>query len=235
MPSYKYQFIVILLLSTLLACQPPATNVSPTVIEHNTNIDYKYRYSIVNDLSELRIYVYRGGALAKLGHNHVISSNTFSGQIYQHENLSASRFYLSIPVNALVIDDPTLRQNAGEQFQSEPSDKDIAGTRKNMLGSKVLNAEQYPNIRIALLSMNTVASENNIFTVNADLQIQLAGHSNTLTAPGKILFRDNKIIIESQFQLSQQALGLTPFSVLLGALSVQDHLDIQLHLIAQRD
>ena len=63
-------------------------------------------------------------------------------------NLGASRFELEFSVANLVVDDPMLRSTLGADFASVPTADDIAGTRGNMLGDKVLDGEKYPRIRI---------------------------------------------------------------------------------------
>ena len=42
-----------------------------------------------------------------------------------------------------------LRSTLGADFASVPTADDIAGTRSNMLGDKVLDGEKHPRIRIA--------------------------------------------------------------------------------------
>ena len=52
----------------------------PPVVPADTSGATVYDVSAAN--SELDILVLRGGALSKLGHNHVISSRTLSGRAY---------------------------------------------------------------------------------------------------------------------------------------------------------
>lgn len=96
--------------------------------------------------SEVRVLVYRGGVMASLGHNHVIASKYLSGKIYVHDELSKTGFELTIPVNSLMVDDPDLRKQEGVDFSKDIPTETIAGTRRNMLGGKVLDGKHYPVI-----------------------------------------------------------------------------------------
>ncbi len=57
--------------------------------------------------SDIHWLVYKAGALARLGHNHVIAVPGLRGSVtVGAQDLSASHFEIVIPVADLVIDDP---------------------------------------------------------------------------------------------------------------------------------
>ena len=60
-------------------------------------------------LSDLRILVYRGGELARFGHNHVVSSDDLQGFVLHADDMQASRFDLFLPLDRLIVDDPAIR------------------------------------------------------------------------------------------------------------------------------
>ena len=93
--------------------------------------------------SLLLIVVRRGGALAQFGHDHVVASHDVAGYIAPDEG----RADLYVPLDALVVDEPALRAEAG--FDTQPSAADIAGTRRNML-EKVLETSRHPYALIAV-------------------------------------------------------------------------------------
>src|SRR5262245_7596001 len=66
-------------------------------------------YDVVASESLLTILAFRGGALAKAGHNHVIASHDVSGTIYVPDDVLRSTFELHVPVAQLSIDEPGLR------------------------------------------------------------------------------------------------------------------------------
>ncbi len=85
-------------------------------------------YHVDSSHSELRLLVYRAGALANLGHNHVIVNRSLNGSIDVAPQWGGSSFSLSVPVAAFVIDDSQARSEEGEDFAAEVSDGAKAGT-----------------------------------------------------------------------------------------------------------
>ena len=98
--------------------------------------------------SDIHWLVYKAGAFAKFGHNHVIAVPNVTGSVaVSAQDRSASRFEIVIPVADLVIDDPKRRSGLGEDFASVPTAKDIEGTRHNMLTDRVLDGDKFPKDR----------------------------------------------------------------------------------------
>ena len=71
------------------------------------------------------IEVRRAGSLARLGHDHVVASHDAEGYAAPDEG----RADLQVRLERLVVDEPALRAEAG--FDTQPSDSDIAGTRRS--------------------------------------------------------------------------------------------------------
>ena len=63
------------------------------------------RFRIVPSHSKLTVKVYRAGALASLGHNHVIDSRAVDGFVYLADDISRARADLFVPVASFVVDD----------------------------------------------------------------------------------------------------------------------------------
>src|SRR3546814_6232367 len=96
--------------------------------------------------SQLLIYAYRGGAAARLGHNHVLRAAQIEGYVHVPTTAAAgARFDLRVPLAQLVIDEPELRAATGDAFAGERSPSDIAGTQHNMLGPQGLDASRFPD------------------------------------------------------------------------------------------
>ena len=96
--------------------------------------------------SRILIYAYRDGRLARLGHNHIVSSNRFSGEVYLAQDLSSSAVELRLAVADFEIDRSDLRAMAGDEFASEIDASSIAGTRANMLSEALLDGAAWPEI-----------------------------------------------------------------------------------------
>lgn len=184
-------------------------------------------YAISGRESEIRIKVYRSGALARLGHNHVIATRDIRGNIYRHPELRRSGIIMRLPVNRFEVDNTEHRQAAGAGFEIMPPGKDIQGTRSNMLGKQLLHSENYPDIELTSVEINGDMPQPDIL-----LRIMVRENSRDIRIPATVKFDNNKLVIDGQARLRQSDLGLTPFSILMGAIAVQDEMDIQFHIVA---
>lgn len=199
---------------------PIAALPGPATAQHTV-------YDVVAAESLLQIKVYRGGPLARFGHNHVIGGPVLTGQVAVADDLSESRVSLSIDLASMQVDLPQWRRQAGDDFTSVPSEDDIAGTRENMLGPKVLDVASYPEAHVEIAGILGAAPD---FSVLA--RITLKGGTRSLPVPVHLETSAGKIVASGKFKLTQSDFGLEPFSVLLGALSVQDELDILYSVVA---
>jgi hypothetical protein len=183
-----------------------------------------YRFSETG--SELLITVYRDGPLARFGHDHVVHHLSPGGMIVVPPSISDVRADLFVAVTEFVVDDPERREEAG--FDTEPSPEDIAGTRANMLGPRVLNATDYPFLRVSVENVTGDLPE-----VVLALAITLGGATTRMSAPATVQLGDCSLSVAAAMALRQTDLGLEPFSVLGGALRVADRLDVRLRLLAE--
>ena len=184
-------------------------------------------YRVGEDSADIRLLVYKAGALAALGHNHVISAPKTTGVIYRHPDLQQSAFELSLRVSDLVIDDPELRAEEGEDFASRPTDSDIEGTRRNMLGERLLDGDNFPTISV--VGTGLVEGRDDY---RATLWFTIKGRPYSKEVPLTITLGQNEIVVAGEFELTHQELGLTPFSVMLGALQVADTMGVRVNLKA---
>jgi polyisoprenoid-binding protein YceI len=178
--------------------------------------------------SSIRLRVYRDGPLARLGHNHVVVAG-LTGVVYREKELAQSEFELTIPLAQMALDRPADRAAAGPDFAGDLSEFAIEGTRANMLGPKLLAAEQYPEIRIASVAMTGTPPQ-----VEFTVELTVRDVKSRMVIPATIESGDTTIVVRGQLSLSQTQLGLTPFSVLGGGLRVRDTIDADYHLVALR-
>ena len=92
--------------------------------------------------SELRVLVYRAGALANLGHNHVMVNHGVTGAVQVGATLDASSFTLQVPVEAFVVDEAEARREEGSDFEGDIAEEAKAGTRLHMLSAALLDAAE---------------------------------------------------------------------------------------------
>lgn len=185
-------------------------------------------YTVTAAESLVLIHVYRGGALARLGHNHVVASKHLSGRIWLHPTFTRSGFELSFPVAELLVDDPRLRAAAGPEFQSEVKAADKEGTRKNMLRAEVLDAERYAEVKI-----RSVRIAGSLEAPQTTARITLRDASRDVEIPAKIAREGGRLRVTGAFDVMQSDFGMKPFSVGLGALEVQDRLHIRFDVVAE--
>ena len=86
--------------------------------------------------------------MARLGHNHVIASHHLSGSVYLTDDPLATSFDISFPVTGLTVDEPALREAAGADFPPAVPQSARDGTRNNLLSEALLDAANYPSIRL---------------------------------------------------------------------------------------
>jgi hypothetical protein len=56
-----------------------------------------------------RVYVYRAGAMARLGHNHIVLTRDIGGELWMGAEPADAAFHLVLPVESLIVDPPELR------------------------------------------------------------------------------------------------------------------------------
>ncbi|HTL90728.1 MAG TPA: YceI family protein, partial [Steroidobacteraceae bacterium] len=229
---------------------PPPQAVSPTTAAAPA-AHVGTPYQIVSQSSLLTVLVYRGGALASAGHNHVIASHDLTGALYIPSDILQSSFEVHVPVATLTVDEAELRaQQPVAEFPPDVPDSAKEGTRRNMLGEALLDAQSNPEIVLRSLRLEPANDKaTDPPGVLASVQSSVRGQLRTFTVPVRYRFRTaggnggagenggagaNGIVEASgDFALRQTDLGLTPFSAMLGALQVQDEMRISFRIVAQ--
>ena len=187
-------------------------------------------YRIDPQKSDVRLLVYRDGALSTFGHNHVVSLKDFKGTIHLQPKLQQSRVELEIRVDQLVVDDAALRRSEGEDFPNQPSKSDIEATRTNMLSDALLNAMQFPTIKVTGTSGPVDAK--NFAMLN--LSVQLVGREIKLALPSTLKLDGDQLEASGAVELSHRQLGLKPFSALLGSLRVAEQMKFKYRIRASK-
>jgi hypothetical protein len=199
-------------------------------------------YDIVPQESVLTILVFRGGTLGSAGHNHVIASHSLSGTIYVPQALANVSFEVHVPLAALTVDEAALRAaQMSPDFPPDVPETAREGTRRNMLGAALLNAVDYPQITLRALAVAPAvdgAGANGVAAapaglVQVRLQAEVRAAQRTLAVPVRYERSDATVIASGELAVRQTSLGLTPFSALLGALQVQDEMQVKFRIVAR--
>ena len=169
--------------------------------------------------SVVAITVRRGGTLARLGHDHVIASHALDGYVAPGMQKAVLRFKLS----EMAVDEAPLRAQAG--LPPPPSADAIFATRRNML-EHVLEAEKYP-----WLLVQAEQAPGNPALLNAD--ITLHGQTRRYSVPVTLERKDGALRATGAFNVKQTDFGIKPFSVMGGAMVVQDQVELRFDISAR--
>jgi hypothetical protein len=236
--SWKLLLPAALLVGVLSGCALRPQAAAPAAAQPQTPAPHEGTpYDIVPQASLLTILVYRGGALASAGHNHVIASHELGGTIYVPADLLRSSFEVHVPVATLTVDEAALRaQQSAADFPPDVSEGAKEGTRRNMLGPALLDAEHNPEIVLRAIRLERpppAAGAAGSDTVLAQLQSAVRGQARTLTVPVRYQRGAGELTVSGELPLRQSDLGLTPFSAMLGALQVQDEMHVSFRIVAR--
>ncbi|UOD29894.1 YceI family protein [Massilia violaceinigra] len=172
-------------------------------------------------LSLITVTVRRGGTFARMGHDHVVASRSIEGFVAPDAGRADFRFRL----DQMTVDETDLRTKAGLATQPDPDA--IAGTRTNML-TRVLDAERFPLVE--LHAERAAGKGDKVQTLR--LTVTLHGVSRTLDVPTTIERDAGGLTASGTFILNQSDFGITPMSVMGGALTVQDPMELAFRIVA---
>ena len=192
-------------------------------------------YRVDENQSELRILVYRAGPLARFGHNHVIVNHAIRGAVSLADLPGDSVFWLNVPVAGFVVDDAQARREEGADFAADVPDDAKSGTLHNMLSAAQLNADEFPVITVKSVAATGAQDGSGAGALTATVAISVAGHESTVDVPLTLHVDSRRLSATGSLDLRQSVLGLTPFSLMLGALQVQDAMTIKFEIVAVPD
>jgi hypothetical protein len=188
-------------------------------------------YHVDEAQSELRILVFRAGPLAHFGHNHVMVNRTIRGAVTVDAPDSPA-FWLSVPAAGFVVDDAQARSEEGADFAAAVPDEARSGTLQNMLGAAVLDAAEFPSITVRSLRLSAAQDVANPGAMSAAVTVGVAGHESTIDVPFTLQRDPGRLSATGRVELRQTDLGLTPYSLMLGALQVQDAVTVKFKIVA---
>ena len=231
--------LLLMAICVLASCKTPAPLpvtallVTPRIISEAPVYPRDLRgaqlFRIAPAETDIHVLVYRGGTMANLGHNHVINSHSVNGFVWRSVQSDLCGFDIALPVNDLIVDDNDARMAEGDEFPVNVPDTAKQGTRHNMLSETLLDAEHFPFIRLQSANISgEIDSPRVVVHVTIKNQIHL------YTLPVTISLASNSLRVRGEFQLRQTDFGIKPYSVAMGALQVQDELNIKFDLRAAR-
>ncbi|MBA5688863.1 YceI family protein [Rugamonas apoptosis] len=166
--------------------------------------------------SLITVLVRRAGPLARFGHDHVVAIRQMDGYVAPAHNRADFQFRL----DQMTVDEAELRTAAG--LAPQPTADAIAGTRHNML-ARVLDADHFP-----LVQVHAERSDGD----HLQASVTLHGITRVLPMMAQRETDGAGLRVRGAVTLKQTDFGLVPFSVMGGAMAVQDELELRFDLRA---
>ena len=185
-------------------------------------------FQVVAAESLLQVMVFRGGAMARLGHNHVIASHQLAGPVYVTDDPFGTRFDVSFPVDELTVDEPALRAAAGPDFPPAVPENARVSTRANLLSPALLDGAQFPSVRLRATDVRAAGEAYDV-----GVEVTLKGATYALRVPVTVQRQEGAIVASGEFPLKQSQLGLKPFTAAMGALLVLDDMRVKFAVTAR--
>lgn len=185
---------------------------------------------MVPEGSLLKVLVFRGGALARtVGHNHVIASRSMRGTAWVPDDPTGASFEIHVPVQDFTIDEEILRADEGPDFSAPVPDSAREGTKKNLLSEAMLDRARYPEVILRSERMEASSDGGLLAQVTVSVRDQL----RTVAVPLRYEMKAGELLVRGELRLKQTDVGLTPFSLLGGALRVEDEMTVKFSVLAR--
>jgi polyisoprenoid-binding protein YceI len=228
-PASRAALPLLCLLTLLASCAAPRPGAGPPSGPPLAPAGAGAAWQIDGAQSQVLVFVYKEGAMARIGHNHVLAVRELSGELKLAADPAQSEFVLRFPVSAIVVDDPELRGAQGPDFQTPITDTGVAGTREHMLAEPLLDAAHFPEITLASAQVQPAGNDWQVLT-----RITVRDHTAEVPVPVQLERREGSLVLHGQFTVTHTQLGLTPMSVMFGALKVADALRVEFSLVARQ-
>jgi hypothetical protein len=202
---------------------PPASQPQPS----GAQVEGR-EFVVDSAASLLTIRVYKGGPLSRAGHNHVIASHSLTGVAHVPDEPTHASFDVHLLVAELVVDEDELRAQEGPDFPPGVPEDAKTGTKRNMLGPSLLDADRYPD-----LALQSEALQRGPDGLQAQVRVIVRDRASAVIVPLKYEIRGSELRVAGELALKQTDLGLTPFSLFGGALRVEDEIKVRFNIVAR--
>ncbi len=171
--------------------------------------------------------VYRSGALARLGHNHVLRARHLEARAWMGPNgtLTGAGVDLRIPVAQFLVDDPHDRSAAGPEFAAPVSDAARSGTLANLLRAEVLDSAAFPDLRVRATAVSVTGS-----AAVARARVTIRAVTREIELPLTLNTENGALFASGDVTLRQSDFDIVPFSIGGGAIAVADEVQVQFKL-----
>jgi hypothetical protein len=210
--------------------RPPAGAPADTSLPQSAGVAVRAgsaAWRIDPDATVVTIVVRRAGPLARLGHDHVITSRDESGSVWLGATPDASSFELQLPVGQFDVDLPQARAAAGAEFAAPVPEEARQATRRNLLRAEVLDGAGHP-----LVVLRSVTASGSWAQAQVGIAVQIRGVERREDVLVTIERDAGRLVARGELRLRQSDYGITPFAVAGGAIQVADTLELRFEIVA---
>jgi polyisoprenoid-binding protein YceI len=176
-----------------------------------------------------RVYRDPSTLFSRYSHDHVIQAAPAQSRI-RFELAAPERCFaqLRIPVAALRVDEPSLRQRLAMAGTLDEGDR--KSVREHLLAKDQLDAHRYPEIEILVQSCVESATSGQYL---ADVAVTIRGKTQRRARAVVIAFQDGRLRTRGALRFGHGDFGMTPYSGWLGAVSNLEAIDLAWSLEAE--
>jgi polyisoprenoid-binding protein YceI len=206
----------------LLAQQPTSDATAPA-----SGSGSGRTFNIDPQSSSVTLRVYRAGVLSVLAHDHVLVATGIAGRLTLDEQQPGrSSLQLSVPVASLEIDNP--EQRVREKFTTKIGKTDIEKIRAIVMSAEYLDEPNFPRVTITALEVAGALP-----TLSVGLNVRIKQVDKVYRVPVQVALEGDALHATGELFLLQSDFGMKPYSSLLGAIAVQDPVQIRFEIVAR--
>lgn len=185
-------------------------------------------YAVDAARSEIAVKVFKGGVASALAHDHVVRAARWRATLDVSPDPVALAADVRVDATALEVDEPDARARHG--LDGTLSDSDRAQVRASMLGADQLDVARHPEIRFSASQIARDAARDGAFRLSGELSLH--GRARRIDVPLAIARDGDGFTATGSVRVKQSDFGITPYSAFLGAVRVQDEVEIVFTLVA---
>lgn len=190
----------------------------------------KNTYKITAANTTIDVLVLKKGVLSILGHNHVISTSKISGRLAINKSKPLqSKFNITIPVVALIVDDINRRKHYKNYFSKLISNQARQSTRSNML-KKIFDPDNYPKITI---QSSQIIDDGLNYKVN--MWVSINGVKRLIESKVQLKRTPATISIIGKTVLDLKQFNIKPVSAALATIKIKNTLPVFFNFSYNRD
>lgn len=182
-------------------------------------------YAIDAARSEIAVKVFKGGVASALAHDHLVRAARWQGTLDVSADPVALAADVRVDATALEVDEPNARARHG--LEGTLSDGDRAQVRASMLGAGQLDVARFPEIRFVA---SQIERDGESFRLAGELSLH--GRAQRIAVPLAIARDGESFTARGSVRVRQSDFGITPYSAFLGAVRVQDEVEIVFTVVA---